>query len=110
VLDRIVANGSRDITPQRPEPEPALPGLRRQYPHADDEELILRYLCPEKAVDETYRQRAHRMAVWATATESRTRLSTLFDLLATASQVGSGGEVVVNRGDMRLRVVGCPES
>jgi oxaloacetate decarboxylase (Na+ extruding) subunit alpha len=52
VLDRILENGSRSIAETRPEPEPVLPGLRRQYPKAGDEELMLRHAFPPKAVDD----------------------------------------------------------
>ncbi len=52
VLDRILENGSRTIAETRPEPEPVLPGLRRQYPKAGDEELMLRHAFPAKAVDD----------------------------------------------------------
>ena len=51
VLDRIVENGSRAIAIERPKPEPALPGLRKTYPDADDEELLLRHSFPAAAVD-----------------------------------------------------------
>jgi len=42
VLDRIVENGSRGIAPEPPVLAPALPALKRQYPHADGDELLLR--------------------------------------------------------------------
>lgn len=52
VLDRIVENGSRQI-PLKAEPlPPALPGLRRAYPNADDDERLLRYMFAGKEVDD----------------------------------------------------------
>jgi oxaloacetate decarboxylase alpha subunit len=51
VLDRIVENGSRAIAIVPPAPEPALPGLRKAYPGAGDEELMLRHAFPAAAVD-----------------------------------------------------------
>lgn len=42
--DRIVANGSRKIALKPAPLEPALPALRRAYPSADDDELLLRYM------------------------------------------------------------------
>lgn len=51
VLDRIVENGSKKIALQRPAPEPALPGLRRQFPDADDELLMLYHSFPDELVD-----------------------------------------------------------
>ena len=44
VLDKIILNGSQAIKLTAPDPQPVVPELRRQYPRADDEELILRYL------------------------------------------------------------------
>ncbi|MBY0533159.1 MAG: pyruvate carboxylase subunit B [Xanthobacteraceae bacterium] len=52
VLDRIIANGSPKI-PLKPEPlAPALPSLRKAYPGADDDELILRYMFAGNEVNE----------------------------------------------------------
>ena len=52
VLDRILENGARTIAETPPTPEPVLPGLRKRYPGADDEELMLRHAFPPKAVDD----------------------------------------------------------
>lgn len=41
VLDRIVGNGSRSIALTPPPREPVVPELRRRYPHANDDELLL---------------------------------------------------------------------
>jgi oxaloacetate decarboxylase alpha subunit len=51
VLDRIVENGSPDVALQPPPLEPALPQLRRRYPHAGDDERLLRYLFADEHVD-----------------------------------------------------------
>lgn len=51
VLDRIIANGSKTI-PLVPEPlEPALPRLQRKYPHATDDERLLRFMFPGNDVE-----------------------------------------------------------
>jgi oxaloacetate decarboxylase (Na+ extruding) subunit alpha len=51
-LDRIVANGSRDI-PLEPRPlEPGVAKLRKQYPQASDDERLLRYMLPGSHVDD----------------------------------------------------------
>ncbi len=50
-LDRIVENGSKAIAAEPPALEPALPALRRRYPEADDEELMLRHAFPEAVVE-----------------------------------------------------------
>lgn len=44
VLDRIVENGSDRIALEPVALEPALGTLRRAYPHADDDERLLRYV------------------------------------------------------------------
>lgn len=52
VLDRIVANGSPKI-PLTPKPlEPGLPALRRRYPHATDDERLLRFMFAGNEVDD----------------------------------------------------------
>ena len=52
VLDRIVTNGSPGI-PLKPEPlAPAVAKLRRQYPEADDDERLLRFMFAGPQVDE----------------------------------------------------------
>ncbi len=54
VLDRIIANGSPKI-PLKPQPlPPALPSLRKAYPGADDDELILRYMFAGNEVNEMF--------------------------------------------------------
>lgn len=55
VLDKIIENGSSKI-PLKLEPlPPALPGLRKAYPHADDDELLLRYMFAGNEVDEMFK-------------------------------------------------------
>jgi oxaloacetate decarboxylase alpha subunit len=52
VLDRIVANGSPGI-PLKPQPlAPAVERLRRQYPHASDDERVLRFMFAGQQVDD----------------------------------------------------------
>ncbi len=50
VLDRLVENGSKTIALTPPTPEPALPALRKRFPSADDEELLLWHSFPEELV------------------------------------------------------------
>ena len=54
VMDRIVENGSRAIPPYPGKPENALPGLRKQYPGAGEDELLLRQSFPGTLVDDMY--------------------------------------------------------
>ena len=50
-MDRIVANGSPQIA-LKPQPlAPAVAGLRKQYPNAGDDELLLRFQLPGAHVD-----------------------------------------------------------
>lgn len=51
VLDRIVERGSPDITLEPPVREPVLPWLRKQYPAADDDELLLRYFFDAELIE-----------------------------------------------------------
>ncbi len=54
VLDRIVQNGSSKI-PLQPQPlPPALPSLRKAYPGADDDEILLRYMFAGSEVDDMF--------------------------------------------------------
>jgi oxaloacetate decarboxylase alpha subunit len=52
VRAKIIANGSRDIREASDPPAPVVPALRAQYPHASDEERILRYLFEPQTVDD----------------------------------------------------------
>lgn len=51
VLDRIVANGSADIPIEAKPVEPMMPELRKKYPNADDDELMLRVMFAGNQVD-----------------------------------------------------------
>jgi oxaloacetate decarboxylase (Na+ extruding) subunit alpha len=52
VLDRIVNAGSAKIALTPTPPEPAVPVLRRTYPHASDDERLLRYMYAGSQVDD----------------------------------------------------------
>jgi oxaloacetate decarboxylase alpha subunit len=52
VLDRIVSNGSPSIALKPAPLAPAVDKLRRQYPTADDDERLLRYMFAGQQVDE----------------------------------------------------------
>jgi oxaloacetate decarboxylase alpha subunit len=52
VLDRIIDRGSRNLSLVPVPPEPAVPELRRKYPHASDEERLLRYSYAGSQVDD----------------------------------------------------------
>lgn len=52
VLDRIIANGSSTIAIEPRPPAPAVPSLRKKYPHLSDEERLLRHLYAGSQVDD----------------------------------------------------------
>ena len=52
VLDRIVSGGSRKIALTPAPPDAGVPLLRRRYPHASDEERLLRYMYAGSQVDD----------------------------------------------------------
>lgn len=52
VMDRIVARSSKRISPCPRLPEPALPALRRAFPEADDDELVLRAFFKGTQIDD----------------------------------------------------------
>ncbi len=54
VLDRIVENGSKAIKPATGKPDNVLPGLRKQYRGAGDDEILLRLSFPGTLVEDMY--------------------------------------------------------
>ena len=97
VLDRIMENGSKAIATEPAPPEPALPGLRKRYPRADDEELMLRNAFPEAAV-EAMLAAAVDEAAWSAAAEP---------FLAVIDEIARQAEldrVSIETGDFRLEV------
>ncbi|MGV0393472.1 pyruvate carboxylase [Corynebacterium riegelii] len=55
VLEKIIANGSSEIKPERPELQPALPALQEQYPDDDIDTILLRATISGNNVDEMKR-------------------------------------------------------
>lgn len=51
-LDRIVSNGSAAISPNPQPLAPAVEALRKQYPNADDDERLLRFMYAGTQVDD----------------------------------------------------------
>ncbi|MDM0117140.1 carboxylase [Variovorax sp. J22R133] len=62
VKDKVIANGSKDVSVKPPMIEPVLPGLRQRYKNIGDDELLLRYMYGDEkinalkptATDDTY--------------------------------------------------------
>jgi oxaloacetate decarboxylase alpha subunit len=51
VVDRVIANGSRDIALVPPPLEPLVPRLRRRYSKVSDDQLLLRYMYGDEKID-----------------------------------------------------------
>lgn len=97
VLDRIVENGTPDI-PIEPAPtEPMMPDLRRRYPNADDDELMLRVMFAGNQVDV---MKKHQQA----GGRSTTQMS-LLELLKTIEKDNSGRTIHIgtSRFDLTVR-------
>lgn len=105
VLDRIVARGSPAITGDASDVPNALPGLRKQFPQADDSELLLRYMCAGPDVDRMLDREAHHPSTnELAAVPSSRRIAGLVGVLSRLAERGPGGEVVVERHGLRVRV------
>ncbi len=100
ILDRIVENGSRSIALKPEPPEPALPGLRRQYPNSTDEERMMRFMFPGAQVDAM-------LAAGPIRTDYciRTPLIHLLDELAKRPKLA---RVYIENKEMRLEVAANP--
>jgi oxaloacetate decarboxylase alpha subunit len=70
-LDRIVANGSRKIPVKMQPLEPAMPGLRKAYPNASDDERLLRYMFPADDVDKTLAAKPLKLSAPANGAAAR---------------------------------------
>ncbi len=103
-LDRIVANGSEDI-PLTPEPlPPALPSLRREYPHASDEELLLRHMFAGPQVDDM-------LAAGPMKTGPSLSQAALPDLIREVSRRPNIGRFYIRKPDFTIDLVkGSPSS
>lgn len=95
-MDRIVANGSAQI-PLEPKPlEPMLPGLRKKYPSASEDDLLLRVMFAGNQVDEMKAARANKKPV---------QQFNLQDILSEVVNHDRRGTVFVKNGDLEVRVV-----
>jgi oxaloacetate decarboxylase (Na+ extruding) subunit alpha len=101
-LDRIVENGSRDIA-LKPRPiAPAVDALRRQYPAADDDERLLRYMLAGTQVDEMLAAKAGGGQYSAT--------SSVVDLVTQLVQRRKPGRIYVRKGDFEFSATTLPGS
>jgi oxaloacetate decarboxylase alpha subunit len=105
VLDKIISRGSPDIVEAPDTVEPALPGLRRRYPHADDGELFLRYMLPEAAVDNMLRNKTTVDLTDDGSSFGRRRItSEVIALIDQAARFNEVGEVTITKGRLSVRV------
>ena len=96
VLDRIVANGSSRIALTPSAPAPGVAALRRKYPHADDDERLLRYMYAGSQVDDM-------LASGPTRTEY-TFEKPLVRLVRELVQQQEGRHVIIERGDVTIEL------
>lgn len=105
VLDKILARTSADAKKAPDEMEPALPGLRKRYPTASDEERFLRYMIPESAVkDMLNEQKARAERAAARHVVHGPISSKLVSLLAKAASLKDVAEVSVQSGEISIRI------
>ncbi|MEP7208491.1 MAG: pyruvate carboxylase subunit B [Casimicrobiaceae bacterium] len=101
-LDRIVANGAKSIS-LKPEPlAPAVPALRKQYPHASDDERLLRYMLAGTQVDE--------MLAAGPMDTSYSAQSPIVELVQRLVQRRKPGRVYIRKGDFELSVNSLAEA
>jgi oxaloacetate decarboxylase alpha subunit len=92
VLDRIVENGAKDI-PLKPNPlEPLVPAMRKKFPSASDDELLLRVMFAGNQVDEMKKAAATR----------RPPQGNVLEALKTILAQKHKGHVSIKRGGLEL--------
>ena len=95
-LDRIIANGSRNI-PLTPEPlSPMVPALRRRYPNVSDDERLLRYMTGDGHVERMHASRASE--------PSPPTHATIVDLVRNVLEARPSGRVHIRRPEFELTV------
>jgi oxaloacetate decarboxylase alpha subunit len=105
VLDRIVARGSPAIARDVTDVPDALPNLRRQFPHADNSELLLRFMCAASDVDRMLERESRDPSTSESArTPGSNRTAGLARLLASLAEGDRGDQLVVERPGLRVRV------
>ena len=93
-MDRIVANGSREIA-LKPQPiPPAVTALRRQYPQAGDDELLLRAQLPGAFVD--------AMRAAQPVDHSYSASMPIVDLVKKLIQQRKPGRIYVRKGEVEV--------
>ena len=96
VMDRIVANGSKQIPLERQPIAPAVKALRKRYPDATDDERLLRFQLPGTLVDDMLAAQPADLAFSAG--------STIVDLVTKLTQQRKPGRVYIRKGDFEIRM------
>src|SRR5690606_37970849 len=106
VLDRIMALSTPESRLAPADMEPAIPALRAAYPHAREEELFLRYMVPEQAVEEMLVRQRSMAAHDSRASGGPLGGSTkaIVEIITKMAQLHDALDVTVESGDVRLRV------
>ncbi len=105
VLDKIMSRGSQEIADEPDIAEPALPGLRRRHPGATDEELFLRYMLPESAVDNMLRNKTIvDLDDDGSRVGRRGITREVIALIDQAVRLNELGEVTLTKGEIKVRV------
>lgn len=96
VLDRIVQNGSQQIALTPHAPAPAVDELRRKYPHASDDERLLRYMYAGAQVDDM-------LATGPARTEYQFE-KPLVRLLRELAKRRDRRHIYIERGDVKIEI------
>jgi oxaloacetate decarboxylase (Na+ extruding) subunit alpha len=94
VLDRIVANGSRDIQLTPSVPDPRVGKMRQRYPSVSDEELLLRMMFAGGQVDQMLKDKG-------SASPSTVNAS-LIDLIQALAKSKKPGRIAVSKSEFSL--------
>lgn len=103
ILDRILASSSADARIAPEDMDPILPELRKRFPGADDEELFLRYMIPERAVEDMLNQKNDTNNDPEVPQTGQVD-SALIQLLSRVASMSSAMEVEIETQAMRMRV------
>ena len=94
-MDRIVESGSKNISVEIPELEPAVDRLRKRYPDLSDEERFLRYSFPEEIAETT-------LANPPIAPLPPILTSSFVELLKSLRNIERGNQVFIQQGDVGI--------
>nr|WP_281504273.1 pyruvate carboxylase subunit B [Chromohalobacter japonicus] len=97
VYDRIIANGSSEISMERQPIEPMLPDLKRRYPEATEDELLLRAMFAGNQVDDM------KEAI-ENGTNDDAVPSSMLALVKDLAAKRKSGRVYIKNGDLEINL------